>query len=214
MSSSAQQAAATTLTYTNAKTLSARYESGAQTVDLTVRSVAHKAVKKAVSTPVRTRQTVRADRQQRSEQQTSRSATRPSPAPARQPKAVDPAPAPKPKAPPVSAPSRSGAVGIAMRYIGVPYVYGGTSPAGFDCSGLTQYVYAQLGISIPRTASAQQASMQSVSNPQPGDLVFFGYPAYHVGIYAGNGEMIAAPKPGGSVQLQKIWDTPSGYGRP
>lgn len=205
MTPAARQAAATTITATHAQTLSARYEGGSQVIDLAVKGVVHKAVPKADPKPQQ------AAAPQRQEQTTSRSATRPA---TTQPKQSEPAPAPKPKSPPATAPSQSGAVGIAMRYIGVPYVYGGTTPAGFDCSGLTQYVYAQLGISLPRTASAQQASVQSVSTPQPGDLVFFGYPAYHVGIYAGNGQMIAAPKPGESVRLQKIWDTPSGYGRP
>ena len=117
----------------------------------------------------------------------------------------------------VSLPSgsvHSAVIAIAKRYLGVPYILGGSSPSGFDCSDLTSYVYRQLGISLPRTASAQQASVPSVSTPQVGDLVFFGYPAYHVGIYAGNGMMIAAPHPGTVVKLQPIYQTPSGYGRP
>ncbi len=109
--------------------------------------------------------------------------------------------------------SSGGIVGIAEQYIGVPYVYGGASPSGFDCSGLTQYVYGQAGISIPRTASAQQSAATPVSSPQPGDLVFFGYPAYHVGIYVGNGMMIDSPKPGTSVQYRSIFSGVSGYGR-
>ncbi len=117
-----------------------------------------------------------------------------------------------PKTTPVeSTPATGGIVSIAQRYIGVPYVFGGSSPAGFDCSGLTQYVYAQAGISIPRTASAQVAAMRHVSNPQPGDLVYFGSPAHHIGIYVGGGKMIAAPYPGQNVRLQPIWDTPTGY---
>ena len=117
----------------------------------------------------------------------------------------------------VTLPSGSGnsaVIAIAERYLGVPYILGGSSPSGFDCSGLTSYVYRQLGISLPRTAAAQQAAVPSVSTPQVGDLVFFGYPAYHVGIYAGNGMMIAAPHPGTVVKLQPIYQTPSGYGRP
>lgn len=115
------------------------------------------------------------------------------------------APAPK---------SASGVIAIAERYVGVPYVYGGATPSGFDCSGFTSYVYRQLGIDLPRTAAAQQASVTRVSTPRPGDLVFFGSPAYHIGIYLGNGMMIAAPKPGDHVKIQAIYDTPSGYGRP
>lgn len=118
-----------------------------------------------------------------------------------------PAPAPAP------APSASGIVGIAQSLFGVPYVYGGTTPSGFDCSGFTSYVYRQAGISIPRTASAQQAAATPVSNPSPGDLVFFGYPAYHVGIYVGPGRLIDAQHPGSTVGNHSIWTTPSGYGR-
>ncbi|TWP38304.1 hydrolase [Leekyejoonella antrihumi] len=103
-------------------------------------------------------------------------------------------------------------VSIAEQYLGVPYVWGGESPSGFDCSGLTQYVYAKAGLSIPRTASAQQSYLSRTSNPVPGDLVFFGSPAYHVGIYLGNNQMIAAPHPGAVVRIQAIYDTPSGYG--
>jgi len=111
------------------------------------------------------------------------------------------------------APSASGIVGIAQSFFGVPYVYGGSSPSGFDCSGFTSYVYRQAGISIPRTASQQQAAATRVSNPQPGDLVFFGYPAYHVGIYVSPGRMIDAQRPGTVVGNHSIWTRPSGYGR-
>jgi cell wall-associated NlpC family hydrolase len=111
------------------------------------------------------------------------------------------------------APSASGIVGIAQSMFGVPYAYGGTSPSGFDCSGFTSWVYRQAGISIPRTASAQQSAATRVSSPQPGDLVFFGYPAYHVGIYVSPGRMIDAQRPGTTVGNHSIWTTPSGFGR-
>jgi len=111
------------------------------------------------------------------------------------------------------APSASGIVGIAQSFFGVPYVYGGSSPSGFDCSGFTSYVYRQAGISIPRTASAQQAAATRVSNPSPGDLVFFGSPAYHVGIYVSPGRMIDAQRTGTVIGNHSIWTTPSGYGR-
>lgn len=115
--------------------------------------------------------------------------------------------------PPSHGGSISAVVSIAEKYLGVPYVWGGTSPSsGFDCSGLSSYVYRQAGLHIPRTASQQQAYMKRTSNPQPGDLVFFGSPAYHVGIYVSPGWMIAAPKPGDVVKKQTIWTTPSGYG--
>ncbi|MFM6850393.1 MAG: C40 family peptidase [Terrabacter sp.] len=110
-------------------------------------------------------------------------------------------------------PSASGIVGIAQSFFGVPYVYGGSSPSGFDCSGFTSYVYRQAGISIPRTASAQQAAATRVSDPRPGDLVFFGSPAYHVGIYVSPGRMIDAQRPGTVIGNHSIWTAPSGYGR-
>jgi cell wall-associated NlpC family hydrolase len=114
---------------------------------------------------------------------------------------------------PDPAPSASGIVGIAKSMFGVPYVYGGTTPSGFDCSGLTSYVYRQAGISIPRTASAQKAAATPVSSPRPGDLVFFGYPVYHVGIYVSPGTMIDAQRPGTTIGYHSIWTKPSGYGR-
>ena len=111
------------------------------------------------------------------------------------------------------APSASGIVGIAKSLFGIPYVYGGSTPSGFDCSGLTSYVYRQAGISIPRTASAQKAAATAVSSPRPGDLVFFGYPVYHVGIYVSPGTMIDAQRPGTTIGYHSIWTRPSGYGR-
>ncbi|QGN59586.1 hypothetical protein GKE56_15310 [Nostocoides sp. HKS02] len=111
-------------------------------------------------------------------------------------------------------PATGGILGIAAQYQGVPYMYGGTTPAGFDCSGYTAYVFRQVGISLPRTASEQQAAATPVSNPQPGDLVFFGSPAYHVGIYAGNGMMWDSPHSGTTVGLHPIWSSSATYGRP
>ncbi|MDN5765530.1 MAG: C40 family peptidase [Humibacillus sp.] len=123
------------------------------------------------------------------------------------PKKSNPAPAP------VRAQSASGIAGIAQSLYGVPYVYGGTSTSGFDCSGYTQYVYRRAGISIPRTASAQQNAASRVSSPRPGDLVFFGTPAYHVGIYLGPGRLADAQRPGSVTGNHSIWTSPSGYGR-
>lgn len=109
--------------------------------------------------------------------------------------------------------SSSGIVNIARGLLGIPYVYGGESPSGFDCSGFTMYVFGKAGISIPRTASAQQRAATPVSDPKPGDLVFFGSPAWHVGIYTGNGMMIDSPKPGKSTSERAIFSGVSGYGR-
>jgi peptidoglycan DL-endopeptidase CwlO len=99
------------------------------------------------------------------------------------------------------------AVAIAEQYLGVPYVWGGASPSGFDCSGLVMYVYAQLGVSLPHNAAAQMASLPAVplNALEPGDLVFFNG-ASHVGIYVGNGTMIHAPHTGTVVQFGSIND--------
>ncbi|GGB44177.1 hypothetical protein GCM10011492_39050 [Flexivirga endophytica] len=146
----------------------------------------------------------------------SRSATRTT-TPVRQAPQPQPKPAPEPA--PVTQPSppaaTGGIVSIAKRYIGTPYVYGGSSPAGFDCSGFTSYVYAQVGKSIPHTATGQLQAATPVSNPQPGDLIFFGNgsSAYHVAIYLGNGMMIDSNHPGGSVGIRAIYSGVSGYGR-
>lgn len=110
--------------------------------------------------------------------------------------------------------SSSQIVNIARGLLGIPYVYGGESLSGFDCSGFTQYVFAKAGISIPRTASAQQAAVARVSNPMPGDLVFFGYPAWHVGIYVGNGMMIDAAHAGTVTDVRPLYSGVTSYGRP
>ena len=99
-------------------------------------------------------------------------------------------------------------VGIAQRYLGVPYVYGGASPSGFDCSGLTMYCYAQIGIGLSHGATDQQHASTPVplNALQPGDLVFFGNASYsyHVGIYVGGGSMIHAPHTGAVVSYGSI----------
>lgn len=101
-------------------------------------------------------------------------------------------------------------VAIAKQYIGTPYCRGGQSPRCFDCSGFTQYVYKKKGKEIARTTAGQYKESKKVSSGdvQVGDLVFFfssGGNIYHVGIYAGNGEVIHSPKPGRPVKIEKIW---------
>lgn len=102
--------------------------------------------------------------------------------------------------------SSSGAkiIAIAKKYTGTPYVYGGSTPSGFDCSGFTSYVFREAGISLPRTSRAQQAHATPVANPQPGDLAFRNFPATHVGIYVGNGMMIDSNQPGTTVTVRPV----------
>lgn len=110
--------------------------------------------------------------------------------------------------------SSSEVVTIARTLLGIPYASGGTSPStGFDCSGFTSYVFGKAGISLPRTAAQQQSAATPVRDPQPGDLVFFGSPAWHVGIYTGHGMMIDSPKPGKSTSERPVFSGVSGYGR-
>lgn len=101
---------------------------------------------------------------------------------------------------------------IAMQYVGRPYVSGAAGPDAFDCSGLVQYVYAQMGISLPRTAQAQGSAgtLVSAAEAQPGDIVYFGH---HVGIYAGDGKMIDAGTESTGVVYRDIYETPIGYVR-
>jgi cell wall-associated NlpC family hydrolase len=98
-----------------------------------------------------------------------------------------------------------GVVGIAMQYLGIPYVYGGASPAGFDCSGFIMYVFAQVGISLPHNAAAQYGYGMPVSRDQlqPGDLVFFNGLG-HAGIYVGGGSFIHSPHTGDVVKISSI----------
>jgi len=105
-------------------------------------------------------------------------------------------------------PSRGGgaAVAEARAQLGKPYQYGAGGPGSFDCSGLTSWAWRAAGVSLPHSAAAQQGSGSPVSRGdlRPGDLVFFGSPAYHVGIYVGDGMMIHAPTTGDVVKMSPL----------
>jgi peptidoglycan DL-endopeptidase CwlO len=106
-------------------------------------------------------------------------------------------------------PSRyGGVVGIAMQYLGVPYVWGGASPSGFDCSGLIMYVYAQMGVSLPHHAASQYGAGSPVSRDalEAGDLVFFNGLG-HAGIYIGGDQFIHAPHTGDVVKISSLSDS-------
>lgn len=116
-------------------------------------------------------------------------------------------------------PYAKGAAGVAVRFayaqIGKPYQWGSAGPDSYDCSGLTMRSWGAAGVGLPHSASGQQSEVASVpaGDLQPGDLIFFGSPAYHVGIYIGSGDMIDAPYSGTDVRIDPI----SGYssaGRP
>ncbi|TML56287.1 MAG: hypothetical protein E6G21_00155, partial [Actinobacteria bacterium] len=101
--------------------------------------------------------------------------------------------------------THSSVVSIAMRYLGTPYVWGGASPSGFDCSGLVMYVFSQVGVSLPHSSYSQYGMGSPVSRDQlqPGDLVFFDGLG-HVGIYVGGGSFIHAPHTGDVVKISSI----------
>ena len=101
-----------------------------------------------------------------------------------------------------------GVVGIAMQYLGTPYVWGGASPGGFDCSGFIMYVYSQVGVSLPHHAASQYGMGTPVSRDQlqPGDLVFFNGLG-HAGIYIGGGQFIHAPHTGDVVKISSLSDS-------
>jgi cell wall-associated NlpC family hydrolase len=126
------------------------------------------------------------------------------------PSYVPPAPAPPPPPPPPTPAQR--AVAFARAQLGKPYLYGGTGPGGYDCSGLSQAAWGAAGVVLPRTAAAQYYSGAHipVTDAQPGDLLFYsssGSPSgiYHVGIAMGNGLILHAPHTGTVVQIDAIW---------
>ena len=115
--------------------------------------------------------------------------------------------------------ARSGdaVVAEARKYLGVPYVWGGTDPkTGLDCSGLVQHVYANLGYDVPRVSGDQAhagRAVPSLSQAQPGDILAFGSPVHHVGIYIGENQMIEAPRPGLAVRIGPVYETPTAIRR-
>jgi cell wall-associated NlpC family hydrolase len=115
-------------------------------------------------------------------------------------------------APPPDGSRASAVVAIAMQYLGVPYVWGGSSPSGFDCSGLTSYVYAQIGVSLPHHAASQYNYGVPVAYGewQPGDLVFFSGLG-HMGMYIGGGQFIHAPHTGDVVKISSMAERSGSY---
>ncbi|MEV7431633.1 transglycosylase SLT domain-containing protein [Nocardioides sp. NPDC092400] len=109
---------------------------------------------------------------------------------------------------PGASPAGARVVAQAEKYLGVPYVWGGTDPAkGLDCSGLVQLVYRDLGIDLPRVSRDQAQAgrpVASLAEAQPGDLLAFNSPVSHIAIYAGDGKMIEAPRPGLAVRVTEV----------
>ncbi|GAA1907735.1 transglycosylase SLT domain-containing protein [Lapillicoccus jejuensis] len=111
-------------------------------------------------------------------------------------------------------PTGDSVVADARRYLGVPYVWGGTDPkTGLDCSGLVQRVFHDLGVTLPRVAADQAREGTHVAGglaqAKPGDLLTFGSPAHHIGIYVGDGKMLEAPRPGLSVRIAPVTPAPT-----
>lgn len=120
-----------------------------------------------------------------------------------------------------SAPSGSATgtavVAEAKKYLGVPYVWGGTNPkTGLDCSGLVQLVFEKFGVDLPRVSYLQAREgkpVGSLAQARPGDLLAFNSPVSHIGIYIGDGKMIHAPRPGQDVKIEDVYETPTAIRR-
>ena len=111
--------------------------------------------------------------------------------------------------PPSGGTSGGDVVDYALKFLGSPYVWAGSSPAGFDCSGFTMYVYRHFGISLPHSSSMQSGYGVAVARAdlQPGDLVFFYSPIHHVGLYIGGGKMVNAAGTGKGVRIDYLWSS-------
>ncbi len=134
----------------------------------------------------------------------------PSPAPTAPPATAAPAPtpAPTPAPPPASSSRVQTVLAEAQRQLGVPYRWAGSTPSsGFDCSGFTAWVWNAAGVYLPHSSRAQYAATRRVSTAdmQPGDLVFFGSPIHHVGLYVGAGQMINSPRTGDVVRYANVY---------
>ena len=103
-------------------------------------------------------------------------------------------------------------IAYGMQEIGKPYVWGAEGPNTFDCSGLMQWIFGKAGLKLPRTAREQQRVATPVTDPRPGDLVFYNSPATHVGLYLGGGRMLHAPNARTVVKVAKVYGSPT-YGR-
>jgi hypothetical protein len=108
-------------------------------------------------------------------------------------------------------------VAEARKYLGVPYVWGGTDPSrGLDCSGLVQLVYKKFGVELPRVSYEQAragTAVDGLAAAKPGDILAFGSPVHHVAIYIGDDKMIEAPRPGKDVQVSSVYETPTAIRR-
>lgn len=114
-------------------------------------------------------------------------------------------------------PTGNDIVQAGKKYLGIPYVWGGTDPSkGLDCSGLIQVVFKEFGISLPRVAADQArqgTKVPSLAQAKPGDLVAFGSPVDHIGIYVGDNKMLVAPRKGDVVKIQEVYKTPTAIRR-